>query len=752
MDSHHTENKDPKIAGPPDHKTPPRRLALRDDCRDISYKKLKQLSVVVILLWLLVPWSWWPGLLGPVIPYVRQILGSSGPETADPVATELQLAPFAFEPLPLGSIKPRGWIRDQLELMAHGLAGHQYEFYHIVKHSPWIGGHSEYSPLNEGLPYWFNGLVPLAYALDDARLQTQVLDALDRVLVHQHADGWLGPELPGHRDLWARFPLCLGLIQLMEANPTLSKKIIPALYRFIDLMHSMLADETGFFDFWGKVRYPDMLITLQWLFEHVPKGRSQTLLETMYLLKHRGFDWPEYWTESNYIFADLDTVQPPINGDSYRYRHSHSVNVGQGLSAGAALFRFTKNTSLLTANRGGVDWTFQYHGDPAGSIIGDERESGLRPDRGSELCTAVETMYSLSYLYQVMGDRSFADRCELAAFNALPVSITNDHWARQYLGVPNEPFARPIRGPNPFYNTGAQSLVYGLDTNYPCCTVNMVQGLPKFLSASFVRVGSNGIGHALLGPASVSTTTASGVPVDITCSTTYPFNYTLTYKVFSPTSFHLYLRVPSWSLSSNITVLGDAFPVSVSPDTHTGMTAIPLNAGTHTITYDLKADIRVTPRGNSSVSIYHGALLYALDVGQETNSITPTVKPSNKTSPLDGPARLPPQVRNVEFSNSKPWNIGIDPSTLVFHTTSTNGTLVNPIFDYHAPPTYITGKGCQIDWPLYKGLPAALPKLPNGVEHRSCTGRVTDIVLRPYGSLKVHMAELPIVDLGTADF
>lgn len=488
---------------------------------------------------------------------------------------------------------------------------------------------------------------------------------------------------------------------------------------------------------WGRVRVCDMMISLMWMYENYPANQSQLLLENLQMLREGQIDWADWYQQGVYIFQDLNTVNVSYTTEMFPYEHG--VNVAQGLKAGAVINRFTNNASLVQMARTAVDWTFTYHGAPSGTILADERLDGLAPYYASEMCTAVETMFSLSYLYQALGDNDFADRCELAAFNAMPAQLTPDWWARTYGTEPNGGYAQHLNE-TPFWNMNGYAPTYGLEPDYPCCTVNHPQGYPKFAAAMFVQAGTNSLAHVLLAPGSAAATLGSS-RVTVNCSTNYPFDNTLTYTVSSNQPFDFSVRVPSWASASSSTYQAGTSSSGLSPDSHTGLYTISLPSGRSTFSITLAPSSPITTQAlaNDSVAVYSGPILYALEIGASVSTHAPLTFQQTAYPPQ----YLVPQAVDYTMVNTTPWNIAIDPSTLTLHSNST-GALANPLWSPGAPPTWMTALGCEIDWPLYDDVPGVVPPL----EGRTCTGDVVNVTLRPYGSQKLHMSVLPTIDLG----
>ena len=403
----------------------------------------------------------------------------------------------------------------------------------------------------------------------------------------------------------------------------------------------------------------------------------------------------------------------------------------------AVVRRFTHNDSLVQTAMDGVNWTMTYHGAASGTVLADERLVGLSPFAGSELCTSVETMYSLSYLYQTMGNNYYADRAELAAFKSLPAMLTPDWWARQYMQQPNQPYAENLTK-TPFYNTNSWGQTFGLEPNYPCCTVNHPQGWPKFLSNSYAQVGDNSVAHMLLSPGSTQVKLASG-SVNVSCETGYPFMDTLSYIVTADADMEFYVRVPAWAgEDSSVRVLFNE-STRLSPDSLTGLHKLSLAKGTSNISYVLTSSIRTEPRANETIAVYNGAVLYALDVTNTNTSTSP--KPYNHPDEYFNASYAPPESRDWEYHNTSAWNIAIDPSTLTFHALN---DFADPIFAPDSGLSYITAQGCEIDWPLWEG---SVPGYPPTGDAKKCIGEVKEVKLLPYASVKTHMAELPTIDL-----
>jgi hypothetical protein len=358
----------------------------------------------------------------------------------------------------------------------------------------------------------------------------------------------------------------------------------------------------------------------------------------------------------------------------------------------------------------------------------------------SELCTTVETMHSLTYLYHALGDASFAERAELAAFNALPAAATGDWWAHQYITQPNQPYSRHIPG-GPFWNVGPRGNTFGQEPNYPCCTVNHPQGYPKFVAASWVKVGNGGLGHALLIPSALETNLDSGVTVQAEVTTNYPFADVLSYRISSSGPFKLHVRIPSWVVKSSLFVQTNGVRSQrVATDSHTGMMEINLPGGDSSVDVSFLRAVRTVPRPKGkAVSVMNGPLLYSLDVGYQAESHQPL--DFGGGGPLFGKTELPPLAQDWTIINTKPWRVAIDTKSLVQRSTGNvhNMDLPSPIWGRDAPPIFIEGDGCEIEWPLYRNVPGPVPS------RKRCIGNKTRIRFVPFGSAKIGMSELPVL-------
>ncbi|ESK92519.1 hypothetical protein Moror_4441 [Moniliophthora roreri MCA 2997] len=620
-----------------------------------------------------------------------------------------KLAPKAFLTLPLGTVRPAGWLYDQLQVQTDGVAGHMHEFYDLVSNTDWVGGTSYYSYLEEAGSYWFNAMVPNGILMNHTVINDKTQELLDYVLDHQDATGWLGPEVGTDkpRYLWGRYPFFFGAIQMVEYKPEITSKVVNAMHKFVKVANTMLRNGLGV-DNWAETRWEDFVIALQWLYDNHPDGNEDLLVDTMARLKWSGAPWEKVFSE-----------------EMFTHSRWHGVNMAEGLKALPATYRFTHNISDIEAARLSWDLLFKYHGRPSGAFGADEMLAGLEANRGSELCLVVEAMFSGSYLYQVIGDLKFADQVERMTYNALPATITANMWGRQYLQQQNQIAAKNMT-PNPFPEDGPDSNIFGLEPNYPCCTVNFPQGWPKFITNAFLTTpDERSLVHLYLGPFSTKVVLAGNNAVEVAVETSYPFGDTLHYEITAQKNFDFHIRIASWVVGGSISV-NDGDAEELSPEN--GLHKVKVKKGQTTLLVSVPAEVTIENRPHGSVAVHRGPLNYAFDISR--------VEKVLKVDPRESHAI------DLQYDAKEDWEYAIDPTTVTYHYESPpSGKLPSPIFDSGLSPSSVTVTACRIEWPLGGDTFAANPP-----ENPTCIGPNVIITLSPFGATRLRIGEFPVFD------
>src|SRR5262249_32153477 len=153
------------------------------------------------------------------------------------------LAPNPLIKLPLGSVRPEGWLRRQLELEAKGFSGRPGEMSQFWKYD----GNEWTSPAGQGkfgweeVPYWLRGYIDLGYVLQDPAIIRRAGDWVNAVMKSQRPTGYFGSQsnIEGERvngvrprmlDLWPNMVMLFPLRSLHEA--TADARVLPFMTKY----------------------------------------------------------------------------------------------------------------------------------------------------------------------------------------------------------------------------------------------------------------------------------------------------------------------------------------------------------------------------------------------------------------------------------------------------------------------------------------------------------------------------------------
>lgn len=348
------------------------------------------------------------------------------------------LAPTSYQELPLGAIRPDGWLQQQLVIMKNGATGHLDEYYPKVQNdNGWLGGKGD---AWEETPYWLDGALPLAYLLDDKTLKEKVLKYVNWNLDHQRPSGFFGPltkkELEGKpmescadgADWWPRMVMLKVLQQYYSASN--DPRVIPFMTKYFRYQYNNLKTcPLNKWTEWSESRGGDNIMAVYWLYE---RTKERFLLELADLLYKQTTDWTSLLGGRNWA------IGAAVNQTGEKWMDRHAVNVGMGLKMPAEYYRGKKDVKYLNAVKTGFHDLMTLHGLPHGMFSGDEDLHGNEPTQGVELCAIVETMFSLEEVIGITGDPAYMDALERMTFNALPTQTTDDYRSRQYFQIANQ--------------------------------------------------------------------------------------------------------------------------------------------------------------------------------------------------------------------------------------------------------------------------------------------------------------------------
>jgi hypothetical protein len=627
------------------------------------------------------------------------------------------LSPSPLLKLPIGAVKPKGWLRRQLELQAAGFHGHLGEISQFLRkeNNAWLSIRGEGEHGWEELPYWLKGFGDCAYLVGD---DSQIAEArvwLEAALHSQREDGFFGPGGPGGKstvestagkyDLWPNMVMLFCLQSHYEycGDP-----------RVLDLMTKyfrweLTVPEADFLPpFWQQQRAADNLFSVYWLYN---RTGEQWLLELADKIHRHTANWTEgiaSW---------------------------HNVNMAQAFGGPATFWQQSNDPRHLAAAERNYQTIRDSYGQvPGGLFGGDEncRPGYTDPRQAIETCGIIEMMHSCELLLTITGNLVWADRCEDAAFNSLPAALLADFTALRYLTAPNLVLS-DRQSKSPGVQNGGPMFHYN-PHDHRCCQHNYGHGWPYLAEHLWMATPDNGLAAVFYAESEVKARVGEGAEVAVAEQTQYPFGeqVELVLRASRKVEFPLYLRVPGWCERPVLEVNGRAQRINARPLTFIRLARAWRNGDRVSLTLPMRVSLRTWAKNHNSVSVDRGPLTYSLKIGEQYVR-------------AGGTQKWP----GWEIHPTTPWNYGLllNPKrpAASFKVVQKPWPQSNMPFTHEGAPIELVATGKRIpDWQMdHLGLVGTLHLSPVKSDQPAET-----ITLIPMGAARLRIASFPVIGEG----
>jgi len=628
------------------------------------------------------------------------------------------LQPSHFLKLPVGSIKPEGWLRKYLELQRDGLTGHLNEISAWLEkeNNAWLTNGGDHGW--EEVPYWLKGYGNLAYILGDENMINEAKTWIEAAINSQRPDGSFGPiNMKGDKpELWAQMIMLWCLQSYYEY--TNDSRVITLMTNFFKWELS-LPDDKFLEDYWENSRGGDNLLSVYWLYN---KTGESFLLELAEKIHRNTADWTRPSTLPNW----------------------HNVNVAQCFREPATYYMLDKDSALLAASYNVHHLIRRTFGQVPGGMFGSDencRMGYIDPRQGVETCGMVEQMASDEIMLRMTGDPFWAEHCEDVAFNTYPAATMPDFKALRYITCPNHVISDSKSHHPGIDNSGPFLAMNPFSSR--CCQHNHAQGWPYYTEHLILATPDNGAALALYASCKATMKVGDGQQIAIHEETNYPFDEVirLTVQTDKEVEFPLYLRIPTWANQAQIHINGQKVTTPVTSGQYACIRRTWKNDDKVELTLPMQLSLRTWQVNKNSVSVNYGPLTMSLKIQEKyvkSDSKETAIGDSQWQKDADAS-----QWPTYEIYPDSPWNYSLvlnkDNALKDFKVIKKQWPADNFPFTQESVPLEIKTVGRQIpSWKVDQyGLCHELPEADAPKREKE------EITLIPMGAARLRISAFP---------